>query len=72
MALFFAFSAGASDSMLTDPAMEVSGLRISCAMAAASRPDRSQTVLHAHFALQTPDFSQIVETVDITEIAASR
>ncbi len=33
-------------------------------------PDRSQAVLHAHFALQAADFGEIVEAVDESKIAA--
>ena len=30
-------------------------------------PDRRQAVLHAHIPLQTPDFGQVIEGIDVTE-----
>ena len=53
------------ESMLTEPAIEVSGI-------ADLMRDRSrqpsygcQPVLHAHFPLQAPDFGQVIEGVNV-------
>ena len=56
------------ESMLTEPAIEVSGLRISCAIAAASRAHSRQPVLNPQIPLQAPDFGQIVEGVDVANV----
>ena len=59
------------DSMLTEPAIEVSGLRISCAIAAASRPTAASRSCMRNFPLQTPDFGQIVKRVNAAHGAAA-
>ena len=60
---------GMPESMLTEPAIEVKGLRISCAMAAASRPTAASRSCMRDFALQAPDFGQIIEGVDESQRA---
>ena len=61
-----------AENMLTEPAIEVRGLRISWAIAGGHSSDGSETVLHANFALQSANFREVVKGIDVANRAAFR